>query len=203
VTVGIIACVEVTTTTIGTSPKTTGTPLSTTKPSNPTIPSSGTTIVPTSVQTTTICAVNMAQVGSVYVSSLAYSIEPLPGTNNVDLTNFGTSNGISFPSVPDTSGFFNQNNKPLYQITIIFNSAGVHSLSSIVIGNPASNVNEFAVEFFTLSNLNQPFTIPPNTPLSLNSTMVNSQPTLRDFPSTVPSPMGGIRISIISTTDDE
>ncbi|CAF1010447.1 unnamed protein product, partial [Rotaria sordida] len=204
VTVGIIACVEVTTTTIGTSPKTTGRPLSTTTSSIRMITSSGTTIVPTSVQTTTRCKRDMAQVGSVYVSSVTSSIEPLGGriTNNVDLTNSETVNGVTFPSVPDTSGLFDKNNKPLYEITFTFNPAGVDSLSSIIV-NKETNVNQFVVEFFTPSNLNQPFTISPNTPLSYTSTIIDSRASIMNFLSDVPSPLSGIRISILSTTNNQ
>jgi len=203
VTVGIIACVEVTTTTISTTPQTTGQPLSTTTPSIPTTPSSGTTIVPTSVQTTTRCKYDMAQVDSVYVSSVIYSIEPLGGsTNNVNLTSLDKGDGVTFPSVPGTSGIFDNDNKPLYQITINFNPAGVDSLSSIIV-NKESNVNGFSVEYFIPSNPNQLFTISPNNPLSSTSLMINSQPSIVDFPSSVPSPLSGILISITSTTDNQ
>ncbi|CAF1508693.1 unnamed protein product, partial [Rotaria sordida] len=167
------------------------------------ITSSGTTIVPTSVQTTTRCKRDMAQVGSVYVSSVTSSIEPLGGriTNNVDLTNSETVNGVTFPSVPDTSGLFDKNNKPLYEITFTFNPAGVDSLSSIIV-NKETNVNQFVVEFFTPSNLNQPFTISPNTPLSYTSTIIDSRASIMNFLSDVPSPLSGIRISILSTTNN-
>jgi len=83
--VGIIACVEVTT------------------PITATTPTSGTTTLPTSVQTTTSCQKEMAQVGTIYVSSVAYSVQPVKGTNNADLTS-ATSNGITFQSVPSTNG---------------------------------------------------------------------------------------------------
>ena len=39
----------------------------------------------------------MAQVGSVYVSSVTYSVQPVQGTNNADLTST-TGNGVSFPN---------------------------------------------------------------------------------------------------------
>ena len=90
VTVGIIACVEVTTTTTGTTPA-----ISTT-------PTSGTTTGPTSVETTTICQKDMAQVGGVFVSSVTYSVQPVVGTTDADLTKL-SGNGINFPLVPGTN----------------------------------------------------------------------------------------------------
>jgi len=214
VTVGIIACVEVTTTsTTGTVPQTTGTSVSTSSipsvvgiqtVSTPSSPISGTTVSPTSVQTTTVFDKQMAQVGSVYVSSVSYSIQPLPNTNNVDLTN-PTSNGVSFPSVPDRTGVLDQNNQPLYTITMTFNPAGVNSLSSIIV-NPQSNVKEFSVEFFIPSNPNQPYTYSTATgdiPLSLNADIINGQPSIVYFPKQVPSPLSGIQINILKTEDNE
>ena len=70
---GIIACVEVTTTVFTT----------TTPPSlSPT--TSGTTTRPISVQTVTTCPKDMGQVGSVCVSSVTYSVQPVQRINNVD-----------------------------------------------------------------------------------------------------------------------
>ena len=93
----IIACVEVTTTTATTTLASSTTPITTTIPSTPSPTTSGTTTLPTSVQTTTNCQKDMAQVGTVYVSSVTYSVQPVQGTNNADLTNT-TGNGVSFPN---------------------------------------------------------------------------------------------------------
>jgi hypothetical protein len=190
--------VKVTTTTIGT------TPASTTTPSVTTAITSGTTVAPTSVQTTTICQKSMAQIGGVFVASDTYSVEPVSGTNKPDLTN-PTSNGITFPAVPGTNGIFDQNNNPVYNITLIFNPSGANSISSIVV-NPDSNVNEFGVEFFVSSIPNQSSTTTPqstNVPTFFTSTMVNSQPSLVNFPSDLLSPLSGIRITILSTTNNQ
>jgi hypothetical protein len=194
---GIIACVQVTTTTAGT------TPISTPTPFAPTPTTSGTTVLPTSVQTTPICQKNMAQVGGVYVSSVDYSAPLLPGTNPTDLTST-TGNGVSFQSVPNTTGLFDQSNNPLYSIMLTFNPAGVNSLSSIIV-NSGSNVNQFSVEFFDLSNPTVPIassTPPGDIPLSSNSILSNSLPSLLNFPADLPS-LSGIQISILSTTDNQ
>lgn len=214
VTVGIIACVEVSTTTVGTTPERTmappteptpGTTASQGTPSaTPAPPTSGTTTVPTSVTTTTVCQKDMAVVGGQYVSSVTYSVPPVDGTNNDDLTST-TSNGITFTPVSGITGLFDDNNQPLYQITITFNQAGVDSLGSITV-NPTSNVNRFAVQFFTQSNPNQPVTLAPelaDKPVELTSTIINSRPAIVDFPSQLPSPIGAIRILILSTSDNE
>lgn len=201
---GIIACVEVTTTTTGTTlPVTTTTSITSTSPSITTPIPSGTTIVPTSAQTTTICQKAMAQVGGVYVSSVTYSVRPVMGTNNADLTDT-TSNGVSFPSQPSSPGLFTDDNKPIYTILLTFPSQGVSSFSVIKV-NPNSNVKVFTVEFFDASNPTQPVTSSPqfpNQPLSLTSTIVDSQASLVDFPSNLPSSVVAIRISIIGTTDN-
>jgi len=213
VTVGIIACVEVTTTTVVTTPQTTSTSAPTTETSSiapitsaTSLPAttSGTTVLPTSVETTTICQKDMARVGGVYVSSVVYSVEPLPETNNADLTST-TGGGVSFPSVPDTTGLFDANNRPLYNIIITFNPAGVDSFSTLIV-NPGTNVDKFAIQFYVPSYPNQPFTFAPefaDIPLSYNSTIVNSRPSIMYFPPQVPSPISGIRISILSTTDNK
>ena len=144
----------------------------------------------------------MAQVGGVYVSLVTYSVPPVSGTDNVDLTR-PTGNGVSFPSTPDTTAFVDKNNEPVYQITVTFNPAGVDSLSSIIT-NADSNVKEFSVEFFSSTNPNQPFTSAPGTPpLSYTSSMNNSQASIVDFSSEVPSPLTAIKISILSTKDDQ
>jgi hypothetical protein len=204
--VGIIACVEVTTTTVGTTPVSTGVPLATTLPPTqaPTQPTSGTTVLPTTVVTTPICTQNMATVGGVYVSSVVYSVQPVAGTNNVDLTSTNGS-GVTFPSVPGTTGLFDQNNRPLYNVTITFNPAGVDSLASIIVGL-GTNVNKFAVRFFVPSYPDQPFTFAPefaDIPLYYNSTIKNSQASITRFPQQVPSPISGILISVLSTTDNQ
>lgn len=210
---GIIACVEVTTTTttVGITAESTSTPSSSIAPttgaegtSTPAPSTSGTTVVPTSVSTITTCQKDMAVVGGQYVSSVTYSVQPVTGTNNDDLTST-TGNGITFSSVPGTTGLFDDNKKPLYQITITFNPAGVDSLGSITV-NPTSNVDKFQVQFFVSSNPNQPVTAAPelaDKPLSFESTIINNRPSIVDLPSTVPSPLSGIRIVVLSTTDNE
>ena len=183
---GIIACVEGTTTTPS-SPQTT----------------SGTTTTPTSVQTVTTCQKQMAQVGTVYVQSVTYSVQPVQGTNNADLTN-PNSNGVTLQSVSNTNGLFDSNGQPLYTIDLAFNPAGVISLSSVV-ANVGSNVNEFTVEFYGLSNPNQLVTTPTsqgNVPVSYESTYTNSQASITTFPSSAPSDLSGIRITILSTIDN-
>jgi len=207
--VGLIACVVVTTTTTGTTPGSTSTPLSTTVPTTPSTTSStappttsGTTVLPTTVQTTTICKKDMAVVGGPYVSSVVYTVSPVSGTS-VDLTS-NTGNGITFPSVPNTTGLFDQNNRPVYNITITFNPAGADSLGSVMV-NPGSNVNKFSIQFFVPSYPNQPFTFAPefpSNPLYYNSTISNnSLPSISSFPPQVPSPLSGILISVLSTTN--
>ncbi len=144
----------------------------------------------------------MAQVGSVYVSSVSYSIRPLNGIVDSDLTK-PTGNGISFGLVGDEPRILDENQQPLYQITLTFNRAGVNSLSSIEV-NPETNVKMFSVEFFTTTNTKQPVLTESNVPLSYNSTLnKDSLPSIVNFPPQVPSPLGGIRISILSTTDDQ
>lgn len=207
---GIIACVEVSTTTVGTTPGSTVPGASPTVPpvgttaaegaTTPAPPTSGTTTAPTSVTTTTACQKAMAVVGGQYVSSVAYSVSPVDGTNNDDLTST-TGNGITFTPVSGATGLFDANDQPLYQITITFNRAGVDSLGSIT-ANPTSNVNRFAVQFFTQDNPNQPVTL-ADKPVELTSTIINSRPSIVDFPSQLPSPISGIRILILSTSDNE
>jgi hypothetical protein len=144
----------------------------------------------------------MAQVGGVYVSSVTYSVQPVQGINDVDLTNT-TSNGVTFPS--SITGLFDQNNQPIYNITLTFNPAGVNSLSSIIV-NAESNVEQFSVEFFGLSNPNQLMTYPTgvgNIPVSYNSTIINSQPSIVNFPADEPSDLSGILITILSTINNE
>ena len=212
--VAIIACVEITTTTIGgTTSQTTSTSSSAvtstssstvTSTSSPqtTSPSSGTTTFPTSVQTTTLCHKQMADVNSAFISSVTYLTSPVSQTNNSDLTNPNT-NGISFPSTSTTTGLFDNNNQPLYQININFHPEGVNSISNMILGNPESNVNQYNVQFFAASNPNQLVLIAPNTPLSYNSTLDNNQPSISEFPPNVPSPLSGIRINILSTDNNQ
>ena len=145
----------------------------------------------------------MAVVGGPYVSSVAYTVSPSSG-NNVDLTST-TGNGITFPSVPNTTGLFDQNNQPVYNVTITFNPAGADSLGSVIV-NPGTNVNKFSIRFFVPSYPNQPFTFAPDfasNPLYYNSTIINSQPSIVSFPPQVPSPLSGILISVLSTTDNQ
>jgi len=210
--VGIIACVEVTTTTTTTTsitstltPSTSpsATPITTTIPPTAAQTTSGTTTLLTSVQTATSCQKDMAQVGSVYVSSVTYSVQPVQGTNNADLTST-TGNGVSFPQPQGTTGLFDQNNQPIYYITLTFNPSGVNSLSSIVT-NTDTNVQQFSVQFFSLSNPNELITSPTNLgniPVSYNSTFTNSQASLTDFPEDTPSNLSAILITILSTTNN-
>ncbi len=193
---GIIACVQVTTTAT--------TPVTITTAASPTPTTSGTTTLPTSAQTTIGCQKGMAQVGGVYVSSVTYSVPLLPGINEADLTS-PTGNGVTFQSPPDTTGLFDKNNQPIYNIVLTFNPAGVSSLS-IVIANEETNVNKFSVEFFGLSNPNQLITYSTESgtiPVSYNSTFTNLQPSFVDFPQDAPSDLSGILISILSTTDNQ
>jgi hypothetical protein len=201
VTVGIIACVDVTITTTTT---TATTPITTTIPFTPSPTTSGTTTLPTSVQTATNCQKDMAQVGGVYVSSVTYSVQPVQGTNNVDLTNT-TGNGVTFPQPVGTTGLFDdQTNQPIYSIIFTFNPSGVNSLSSIIANND-SNVEQFSVEFYGLSNPNELITYLTDAgdiPVSYNSTFTNSQASLTNFPEDTPSNLSGIFITILSTTDN-
>ena len=210
-TIGIIACVVVTTTTTGstaeitttTSPTTSATTAATTSPTSPST-TSGTTVAPTSVQTAPICQRNMALVGGPFVASVDYSVAPVSGTNDTDLTS-PNGTGITFPSVSGITGLFDNNNRPLYNITLTFNPAGVDSLATLIV-NTGTNVDKFAIRFFVPSYPNQPFTFGPefaDIPLYYNSTIVNSRPSIMYFPPQVPSPMSGIRISILSTTDNQ
>jgi len=202
--VGIIACVEVTTTTSTTTLASSTSTITTTIALSPTTTTSGTTTLPTSVQTATTCQKDMAQVGGVYVSSVTYSVQPVPGTNNVDLTN-PNGNGIDFPQPVGTTGLFDdQTNQPIYSIVFTFNPSGVNSLSSII-ANDNSNVQKFSVEFFSLSNPNELITYPTDAgaiPVSYNSTFTNSQASLTNFPEDTPSNLSGIVITILSTTDN-
>jgi hypothetical protein len=146
----------------------------------------------------------MAQVGGVYVSSVTYSVQPVQGTNNVDLTST-TGNGINFPQPVGTTGLFDENNQPIYTIILTFNPSGVNSLSSIIANND-SNVEQFSVEFYGLSNPSELITYPTNAgaiPVSYNSTFINSQASLTNFPEETPSNLSGILITILSTTDNQ
>ena len=210
---GIIACVEATTTTTGTTPQSTSTPLikaqlltsPSTTPSTAPPTTSGTTVTPTTVQTTPICQKDMAVVGGPFVSSVSYSVQPVPETNNVDLTST-TGNGVTFPSVPNTSGLVDKNNIPLYNVTMNFYPPGADSLASVGIINTQTNVKKFSIRFFVPSYPNQPFTSSPedaNNPLYYESTIIQSTPTINNFPPQVPSPLSGILITILSTNDNK
>lgn len=210
---GIIACVEITTTTTaGTTPESTSAPSSSIAPTTgaegatttPASLASGTTVVPTSVATTTVCQKDMATVGGQYVSSVAYSVQPVDGTNPDALTSTA-GEGIHFPSLSSTTGVLDNNNKPTYQITLTFNRPGVDSLGSITV-NPNSNVDKFAVQFFVPSNPNQPVPLAPelaDQPLSVVSTTSASGTSIVNLPAQLPSPISGIRILILSTKDNQ
>jgi hypothetical protein len=142
----------------------------------------------------------MAQSEGVYVSNVSPSVTLLPKSGSLDYTTSG--NGFSFQNAPDTTGLFDNDRRPLYYIDIVFNPAGADSLSSIMVNNE-SNVNEFRVEFFVQPGKNQLFTIAPYVSLSYNSTMSNAGPSIADFLDDVPSPLTGVRISILSTRDDQ
>lgn len=143
----------------------------------------------------------MAVVGGQYVSSVNYpSAQPVDGTKSDDLTST-TGNGITFAPVPGTTGLVDDKNEPLYQVTIKFNEPGVDSLGSITL-NPASNVDQFAVQVFVASNPDQPVTAAPELggkPLSFSSTVIGSRASIVDLPSQVPSPLSAIRIVVLST----
>jgi hypothetical protein len=60
------------------------------------------------------------------------------------------------------------------------------------------------VEFFGLSNPSQLLTVPFGTiPIAYNSTVTNAQVPLVDLPEDTPSELSGIRISILSTVNDQ
>lgn len=207
-TIGIIACIEVSSTsTIGyTTPVTTarGTlsthvETSTAAHSTEIVTTSGTTTVPTSAHTSTICRKDMAQVGDIYVTHVAYSKDVLQPVSEGDLTSTSGS-GISFPDVDEITSFVDSNNHALYYVDISFNAAGVDSLSSIIV-NKQSNVDKFRVEFFVPSNPNELVTAKPNLPLSYDSTIIDHHPAIVKFFDDVPSPLSGIRISFLSTVD--
>jgi len=146
----------------------------------------------------------MAEVGTIYVSSVTYSVTPVQGTNGNDLTN-PNGNGVDFPQPQGTTGPLDQNNKPLYTIDITFNPSGVNSLSSITV-NKDTNVAEFSVEFFGLSNSTQLITNPNQpgaVPVSYTSTLINDQASIANFPKDAPSDLSGIRITILSTTNNQ
>ena len=145
----------------------------------------------------------MAAIGGQYVSGVTYSVPPVTGTDSNDLTST-TGNGVTFTSAPGTSGLFTDN-KPLYTVTLTFNPAGVYSLGSIAL-SPGSNVDEFSVEFFVASNPSEPVTAAPelaDKPLSVTSKILNSRPSIVNLPSQVPSPLSGIRITVLKTTDNQ
>jgi hypothetical protein len=143
-------------------------------------------------------------VGGVYVSSVKFSPPLVPGSNDADLTS-PTSNGVTFQSSSASTGLFDQYNQPLYTIILTFNPSGVNSLSS-VIANNESNVEKFSIEFFGLSNRSQLLTVPSGSgviPVSYNSTVTNDQSSIVSFTEDAPSELSGIRISILSTVNDQ
>ena len=146
----------------------------------------------------------MAQIGTVFVSSVQYSVTPIQGIDTTDLTSNST-NGIDFPQPTGTTGLFNANNQPIYSIIVTFNPSGVNSLSSIV-ANDNTNVNQFSVQFYGLTNRNQLITHSTDLgdiPVSYNSTFTNSQASLTNFPDDTPSDLSAIQITILSTTDQQ
>ena len=143
----------------------------------------------------------MARVGGVLVSSVTFNGELLVGTDIADLTS-PSSNGVSFEQIPDTTGVLDNNNNPLYTITIKFNPAGVDSLSNIMV-NPKSNVDKFLVEFYVPSKPDDLYTSGSNIPLSYQSTLTDAQEPIVKFSADVPSPLSGVRISILSTNNNQ
>ncbi len=197
---GIICCVGSITTTTTTTLSSATTLIIASAPSSVTTTTSGTTTLPTTVPTTSVCQKDMANVGGVYVSSVTFSPSLVPGSSDADLTS-PTSNGVTFQS--SSTGLFDQNNQPVYTIILTFNPAGVNSIS-IVAANLESNVKQFSVEFFGLSNPSQLLKVPFGTiPVSYNSTVTNAQVPLVDLPEDAPSELSAIRISILSTINDE
>ena len=197
---GIVACVEPTTTVAST---TTATTAAETMPPTAILATSGTTVVPTSVGTTTACRKEMATVDGPYVSKVNYTVEPVTGTNNSDLTATDGRNGISFPEVPGSNGTLDDNNKPLYIITIKFKSPGVESLGSVSVSS-GTNVNKFAIEFLEPLHPDQPITTEgTDQPFSAMSTTDGSgSPSISLFPSDLPSPLIGIRFIVLSTSNN-
>lgn len=206
----MVACVEVTTTTTSTIPAsttttteavtttagaTTGAAVVTTETTT-----SGTTTLPTSVTTTTACQKSMAEVGGAYVQSVTYSVSPVAGTKDSDLTD-KNGNGVSFEPVSNVEGVLDERKEPIYVITIRFYESGVDSIGSIALGSK-TNVDKFAVQFIQ-SGSNEPVTVAPNQPLYINSIVKDSVVTIPDFPPQVPSPLIAIRIVVLSTKDDK
>jgi hypothetical protein len=204
--VGIIACVEPTTTTAAaTTSVTKGTVILGDGVSTVT-PKSGTTVVPTSSQTTTACQKDMAVVGGIYVASVDYSVAPVRGTNSNDLTST-TGNGITFPKVNGFTGVVDSNGNAMYVITITFVEPGVDSLGSIIVNkNINSNVDQIAVQFFVSSNPNQPISVDPEAPykpLTIYSTIGDQGASITNLPAQLPSPISGVRVLVISTSDKQ
>ena len=144
----------------------------------------------------------MAVIGGQYVSSVTYSVQPVSGTNDNDLTST-TGSGITFSPKEGTEGLFDKNDKPIYDVTLTFRTPGVDSLGSITV-NPKSNVDKFSVEFFVPSNPNEPVTASTESADKLtvtSSTSDSSSAAIVRLPSQVPSPLSGIRITVLSTTD--
>lgn len=212
-TVGIVACVEVTTSTSTASPTTTpsssvtsagAVPVSgeTIVSSATSTPTSGTTTVPTSAQTPTVCQKVMARVGSVFVSSVTYSVEPLQPNDDTELTsNSPTAKGVSFPRSPlATDGLLNDKHEPVYTVKITFPPQTVISLASIVFGLQC-NVKNFSVYYFAPSNPSQPIEDVNGTPIVSTSTLVNSQASVVNIPSGLSTvTISGLEIKILYTT---
>lgn len=210
----MVACVEVTTSTSTASPTTT--PSSSATSSGPvqsatvvssatSTPTSGTTTVPTSAQTATVCQKAMAQVGGVYVSRVTYSVPPSQPYDDTQLTSDSpTAEGVSFPSSSlATKGLLDDNNKPVYSITVTFPRGTSPALASIVCG-PQSNVQSISVTYLASTNPNQPIQDSNGLPIASTSTLVGSQVSVVNIPPTLSAfTVSGIEISILSTTANE
>jgi hypothetical protein len=142
----------------------------------------------------------MAEVGGAYVQSVTYSVSPVAGTKDSDLTD-KNGNGVTLEQVPNTEGVLNERNEPIYTITVRFNEPGVDSVGSIALDDK-TNVDKFAIQFIE-SGSNEPVTVAPNQPLYINSIIQNSVATISDFPSQVPAPLSAIRIVVLSTKDNK
>lgn len=193
----MIACVEPVTTPTTTASQTTATSKGVTPTPSVT---SGTTVVPTSVETTTPCTKEMAQVGTVLLPTVRYSITPIWPYKNEDLTT-PTGEGISFAASPALSGIMNDAGEPRYYIDLMFNPAGASALSSVLI-HEGSNVLAFDVQIFVASNPTEPVTVVTSTGeevVTYSSRIINELPSVTQFNDNIPSPIIGVRVLITST----
>lgn len=207
---GIVACVEPTTTTVGTTTfeettATSTTPETTTEIETTSVsPTSGTTTIPTSVTATTACQKDMAFVGGQYVSSVDFSVEPEQETDTSLLTSV-SGDGIDFPTSPEFDGVLDENHEPQYQVTLRFNQPGVDSLGSITV-NALSNVDQIAVRFYAASQPNMLVRTgndEANEVLTVVSNIEQQPPSVNNLPSNLPSPIIGIRVLVLSTKDNQ